>query len=136
LELLEAEEGAGDLAVEGDLVAQEKFVDANALRGGAQSEDCTERTRFFGGIARGDVMVECDLLHGPDSILPPARCGDGVYQHDLGGSLRLVFFEEGFQKFQETAGELGLQNNGFREQTMTGRVAGGVAFALRGDGAF
>ena len=67
-------------------------------------------------------MVEGDLLHTPDSILPPAGCGDGVYQHDLGGGLRLVFFDEGVQKFEETAGELGFQDDGFREQTMTGAL--------------
>ena len=44
LQLLEAKEGSGDLAVEGDLVAEEEFVSANAFTGAAQSEDCTERT--------------------------------------------------------------------------------------------
>jgi hypothetical protein len=124
------------LAVQGDLIAQEEFMGANALRGVAQSEDGAERTGFLGGIARGDVMVEGDLLHSPDSILAPAGCGDGVHQHGFGGSAGLVFFDQGVEKFQETAGELCFQNDGFREQTMTGAVAGGVAFALRSDRAF
>jgi hypothetical protein len=47
-----------------------------------------------------------------------------------------VFFYEGVEKFEETTRELGFQNDGFREQTMTGRIAGGVVFALRSDGAF
>ncbi len=81
-------------------------------------------------------MVEGDLLHSPDSILAPAGGGDGVYQHGFGRGAGLVFLYEGVEQFEETAGEFGFQNDGFREQTMAGAVAGRVAFAFRGDGAF
>ncbi len=43
LKLLEAEEGSGDLAIEGDLVAEQKLVGADAFGGDAQSEDRAER---------------------------------------------------------------------------------------------
>ena len=43
LQLMEAEEGAGDLAVEGDLITQEEFVGANIVGGGAEGLHGTQR---------------------------------------------------------------------------------------------
>ena len=45
-----------------------------------------------------------------------------------------MFFEELVEELKKAAGILGFQDDGFREQTMTGAVAGGIAFALRSDG--
>jgi hypothetical protein len=50
LELLEAEEGSGDLAVEGDFVAQEEFVGAHTFGGASESEDGSKGRRFWGGF--------------------------------------------------------------------------------------
>jgi hypothetical protein len=72
LELLKAEKGSGDLAVEGDFVAEQEFVGANALVASAKGHD-----RAQGGIFRvagdgGDVIVEVGLLDAPNSRLTPA----------------------------------------------------------------
>ena len=43
LQLMQAEEGSGDLAIEGDLVAEEELVGANVFGRGAQSLESTQR---------------------------------------------------------------------------------------------
>jgi hypothetical protein len=57
LELQEADEGSGDLAVEGDLVAQEEFVGAHAVGGIFPGQDGAER-RIVGDGGRGHLVVE------------------------------------------------------------------------------
>jgi hypothetical protein len=94
LQLLEAEEGAGDLAVESDFVAQEEFVGADTFWGTVQSQDGPQGRRVGCGGGRGHIVVEGDFLHSPDSILTPAGGGDGLDHHGLGGSAGLVFVHE------------------------------------------
>ena len=100
LELLEAEEGSGDLAVEGDFVAQEEFVGAHAFGGVAPGQDGAQR-RVIGGRGRGYLMVEGDFLHSPDAPLTPAGGGDVFDQEFLGGSARVVFLKEALDQFEE-----------------------------------
>lgn len=54
----------------------------------------------------------------------------------LGGSLGLIFLDQAFDELEEAGSALSETHDGFGKQTMAGAVAGGVAFALRGDGAF
>jgi hypothetical protein len=135
LKLLEAEEGSRDLAVEGDLVAQEEFVGANAFGGISPSQDGTQR-RVIGGGRRGDLMVKSDLLHSPDAPLTPASGGDVFNQQSLGWRARIVLLKEALDQFDEPGRILSFQDDGFREESMTGTVAGGDEFSFRGGGAF
>jgi hypothetical protein len=135
LELLEAEEGSGDLPVEGDLIAQEEFVGANAFGGVSPRQQGAQR-RVIGGRWQSYLVVEGDLLHSPNSPLTPAGGGDVFHQESLGGGARVVFLEEAFHEFDEAAGVLGFQHDGFRKESMAGTVAGGDEFSFRSDGAF
>ena len=72
LQLVEAQEGSGDLAVQSVFVTQKEFVGVNAFRGSAPCEECAERGILGGVIARGDVVVETDLLHSDDAVAAPA----------------------------------------------------------------
>ena len=130
---MEAEEGSGDLTVEGDVIADQEFVDADTFGGAVQSQKGTKRGGIGGG-GRGNVVVEGDFLHSPDPVLAPAGGGQDVHHHDFGGRLGLVFFEEVFDQFDKTICPFDFQNDGLREDTMTGTVARGVEFALRSDG--
>jgi hypothetical protein len=107
LELLEAEEGSGDLAVEGDFVAQKEFVSTNAFDGISPRQDGTQG-RVIGGGGRGYLMIEGDLLHSPDAPLTPAGGGDVFDQEFLGWSAGVVFLKEALDQFDEAAGVLGL----------------------------
>ncbi len=75
LELQQGEEASGDLAIEGDFVAQEDLVDAHAVGGIFPGQDGAQR-RIVGDGGRGHLVVEGDLLHSPDAPLTPAGGGD------------------------------------------------------------
>ncbi len=81
-------------------------------------------------------MVESDFLHSPNSALAPTGCGYGVDQHSFGWRLRLMFFEQLLEKFKEIALLFDFQNDGFRQETMAGAVAGRVVLSLGGDWRF
>jgi len=81
-------------------------------------------------------VIEGDFLHSPDTVLTPAGGGDGFHQHGFGGRTRLVFVEEFVEQREELLFLLIFQDDSLGEQPMAGAVAGGVEFALRGDGTF
>jgi hypothetical protein len=132
LQLVEAEEGTGDLTVESNLVAEEEFVGADAVGGSAQRQDGKEGIHGGGG-ARFNVVVKSDFLHSQDSTLPQVSGGCGFHQHGFSRRARLAFFLEIVQELEEAAAVLGFEDDGFRERTVTGTVARGVEFA-RGRG--
>ena len=135
LKPLEAQQGSGDLTVQGDFIAKEEFVGAGTI-GGAHRQDGAEGSYLAGGRAGGHIIVEGDFLHSKDSILAPAGSGQDFYQHRFHASARLVFRKQVFQHFEELAFVFAYQDDGVREHTVTGAVAGRVVFALRSDGAF
>ena len=127
-------ERAIELAFEGNLIAKQNFLLADAVR---RAEKRQERA----GVAADAPMLSRDaavhggLLRSPDARLAPASHGHGLHQRDLGCGARLAFVHEGREKFLKTVRGFFFKNDGLSEQSVAGAVAGRIALALRSDGA-
>jgi hypothetical protein len=106
LKLLEAEEGSGDLAVEGDLVAEQEFVRADTFWGRSEGEDGAEGGGVSVDVTGGDVVVKVFFLHAPDPAATPISYGDGFHQHDLGCADGLMIGNQFVEQVEESAGVL------------------------------
>ncbi len=136
LEGEEAVEGAGELAVKGDLITKKKLSGMGVtVGGGAESGDGADGGRSEGWVLKGDFAIQGGGLDSPDAPETPAGDGHGLNQQVLGCGGGLELLDEGGVKFVEAFGRFGLKDDGLREEAVAGGVAGGVEFALRGDGA-
>ncbi len=91
-------EGAGELAVEGDLVAKYNFRRTGALRRAAQGQEGSDERRSYVWISQSHVTVHGGLVGSPDSQLTPAGYSHGLDQRDLGCGPGLVFVHIGREK--------------------------------------
>lgn len=131
----EAGEGSGELAVEGDFVAEEELGRAGGFVGAAEGEDGADGGGSDVGRLESHVAIEGGLLEAPDTELTPA-CGDhGLDESELGGGARLMLVNEVGEEVVEAAGGFFGEDDGGGEESVAEAVAGGVEFAFRGDGA-
>ncbi|HEY4364141.1 MAG TPA: hypothetical protein VGN17_24435 [Bryobacteraceae bacterium] len=86
-------EGSGELAVKGDVVAEEEFGRTGG-GGAAQGEEELDGFGSDGGVLEGHVAVESGFLGSPDAELAPARGGHGFDEKELGLGGGLVFGDE------------------------------------------
>jgi hypothetical protein len=94
LQLLEAEEGSGDLEVEGDFEMEKELVGADAVVIGAEGQGGAHGGVFGIGGDGVDVDIEVRFLDAPNSLLPPAGRDDGFHEHGLGWSAGLMLVQE------------------------------------------
>ncbi len=128
-------EGSGELAVEGDVVAEEEFGRAGGGVGAAEGEEDLDGFGAEAGVLQGDVAVERCFLGSPDAELAPAGGGHGLDEQELGLGGGLVFGIEVGEEGAEAVFGFAFEDYGFGEESVTVGVAGGVLLALRGGGA-
>jgi hypothetical protein len=140
-EVLEAGEGAFELTIVTRFVAVDEFEGARFVGHGAEGDE------GLGGQAGGggefglvDFEVEPGGFHVPEAHLAPAGYENvfderGFLRKTLGGGFRLMLFLEGGEELDEGFAGFVLEDDGFREDSVTEAVARGGEFALRGFGA-
>ncbi len=88
-----------------------------------------------GGVLKGDVAIEGGLLRSPDAELMPAGDGHGFDEGEFGFRGGLEFGCEGGEEGLEAVLGFAFEDDGAGEKSVTGGVARGVEFALKGEGA-
>ena len=102
LEGFEAGEGAGELAIEGDFVAEEELQRRGGIRRRAEGEGGADGGRADGGVLENHVAIEGRFLDAPDAVETPAGSRHGFDKHELSGSAGLMFVHQGIDEFLET----------------------------------
>ncbi len=130
------DQGSGELAVEGDFVAQQDVGRAESLGRAPQGGEHADVGWSYIRILERHVPVHGGFLRSPDSELAPASYGHGFDQADLGRGIGLIFVHEFHEQVEKAVLAFFVQDNGFRQKAMAGAVAGGVFLSVFGDGAF
>jgi hypothetical protein len=105
-------EGAGELAIEDDLIAKQSFVWAGILPRAEQSQESADGFGPDGPILESSIKIQGVFLRLPDARLTPASHRHGLYQRDLRRGARAVFVHESREEFLKAVRGFVLQDDG------------------------
>ena len=137
LEPDESFEGVMVVAAEAVLVADEEVGMARGFGDGTQGEHGPGAGVFgLGGVGLvADFVFDGGGLDGPDAVELPLIDGHAFDQQVLGRIAGSEIGDEGVEEPGEFLRTFAAEDDGFRENTVPGGVAGGVALACGGNGA-